>query len=112
MLKGTVLALPNPTDPFVLDTDASDQAIEAELSQIQRRQGRVVSYASFTLTPEQQQYCTTRKELLAIVRSVRLFRHYLLGRQLVVRTDHISLTWLMNFKELQCQLAKWLEAYV
>jgi hypothetical protein len=33
----------------------------------------------------------------------------LLGRHFTVRTDHNSLTWLMNFKEPQGQLARWLE---
>jgi hypothetical protein len=39
----------------------------------------------------------------------RQFRHYLLGRHFTVRTDHNSLTWLMEFKEPQGQLARWLE---
>ena len=61
------------------------------------------------MTPEQQKYCTTRKELLAIIRFSRQFRHFLLGRHFTVRTDHNSLTWLMNFKEPQRQLTRWLE---
>ena len=69
MVSAPVLSLPNATDPFILDTDASDKAIGAELLQVQGGQERATSYASFTLTPEQQKYCTTRKELLAIVRS-------------------------------------------
>ena len=109
MVSAPVLSLPNATDPFILDTDASDKAIGAELLQVQGGQERATSYASFTLTPEQQKYCTTRKELLAIVRFTRLFRHYLLGRRFTVRTDHSSLTWLTNFKEPQGQLARWLE---
>ena len=43
------------------------------------------------------------------VRFTQHFRHYLLGREFVVRTDHSSLQWLVNFKELQGQLARWLE---
>ena len=74
---------------------SSDKSVGAELS--------------LTLTPEQQKYCTTRKELLAIIRFSRQFRHYLLGRHFTVRTYHNSLTWLMNFKEPQGQLARWLE---
>ena len=68
-----------------------------------------MAYASLTLTPEQQNYCTTRKELLAIIRFSRQFRHYLLGRHFTVRTDHNSLTWLMILKEPQGQLARWIE---
>ena len=109
MVRAPVLALLNATDPFILDTDASDKSVGAELIQIQEGEERAVAYGSLTLTPEQQRYCTTRKELLAIIRFSRQFRHYLLGRHFTVRTDHNSLTWLMNFKEPQGQLARWLE---
>jgi hypothetical protein len=63
------LIYPGPmTDPFILDTDASDKSVGAELIQIQEGEERAVAYGSLTLTPEQQKYCTTRKELLAIIR--------------------------------------------
>jgi hypothetical protein len=61
------------------------------------------------LTPTQRNYCTTRKELLAIVYFTRYFRHYLLGRNFLVRTDHGSLAWLMRFWNIGGQLARWLE---
>jgi hypothetical protein len=104
-----VLAYPNDEDLYVLDTDASNFAVAAELSQVQQSRERPISYASFALTPAQQKYCTTRKELLAIVVFTRRFRHYLLGRHFVTRTDHGSLTWLCRFKDLSGQLGRWLE---
>lgn len=61
------------------------------------------------LSSEQRRYCTTRKELLAVVRFTRQFRRYLLGRQFTVRTDHHSLTWLVNFRHPEGQIARWLE---
>ena len=104
-----VLGLPNKEDEFILDTDASDLAVGAELIQVQNGQEKVISYGSFSLTKEQKRYCTTRKELLAIVRFTRLYKYYLLGRPFTIRTDHSSLIWLMNFKEPQGQLARWME---
>jgi hypothetical protein len=56
--------------------DASAHAICAELIQVQDGRERVVTYASYTLSPEQRRYCTTRRELLVIVRFTRQFRHY------------------------------------
>ncbi|XP_041376682.1 uncharacterized protein LOC121389136 [Gigantopelta aegis] len=109
LVSTPVLTLPNKDDPFILDTDASDKAIGAELSQLQNGIERTVAYASCSLTSEQKKYCTTRKELLAVVKFTRQFRHYLLGRRFLVRTDHNSLTWLLNFKQPQGQLARWLE---
>jgi len=61
MVRAPVLALPNATDPFILDTDASDRSVWTELIQVQGGEEREVAYASLTLTPEQQKYCTTRK---------------------------------------------------
>lgn len=79
------------------------------LLQVQNGVERVLCYGSYTLSPEQKRYCTTRKELLAVVRFTRQFRHYLLGRSFTIRTDHSSLTWLLHFKEPQGQIARWLE---
>ncbi|GFO16517.1 Pol polyprotein [Plakobranchus ocellatus] len=104
-----VLGIPSTDDPFILDTDASDVAIGAELIQLQAGVERVIGYGSYTLSKEQRNYCTTRKELLAVVRFIRQFRPYLLGRHFKVRMDHNSLRWLTNFKEPQGQLARWLE---
>ena len=81
----------------------------AVLSQVQNGQERVIAFESVALTPEQKRYCTTRKELLAVIKFTRQFRHYLLGRPFIVRSDHSSLQWIMNFKNPNHQLARWLE---
>ena len=104
-----VLTMPTLDDEFILDTDASGDAIGAELIQLQEGEERVIAYGSMSLAPEQRRYCVTRLELLALVRFTRHYRHYLLGRQFTVRTDHHSLLWLLNFKYPQGQLARWIE---
>ncbi|VDI36546.1 Hypothetical predicted protein [Mytilus galloprovincialis] len=109
LVNSSVLAYPDPEATFILDTDASDKTIGAELSQLQDGKERTISFSSKVLTPAQKKYCTTRKELLAIVTFTRQYRHYLLGNQFVVRTDHNSLTWLLNFKNIEGQLARWIE---
>ena len=104
-----ILAYPNATDIFILDTDASGTAMGAVLSQLQDGDEKVISYESYVLTPEQHKYCITRRELLAVVRFTRQFCHYLLGCKFYLRTDHNSLTWLLRFKYIAGQLARWLE---
>ena len=110
MLSAPVLSYPNSTGTFILDVDASDVAIGAELSQIQDGQERVIAYGSQSLSAVQRRYCVTRKELLALVKFLNHFRFYLLGRFFRVRMDHNSLIWLMRFKNVEGQLARWLEA--
>ena len=109
LTSAPMLGLPNNYHSFILDTDLSNYAIGGELIQVQGGEKRVVAYGSYALTPEQINYCTTHKELLAVIIFTRQFRHYLLGRQFLVRTNHSSLRWLLNFKEPDGQLARWLE---
>ena len=105
-----VLAYPDYTKPFLLDTDASDSGIGAVLSQEDDHgRERVIAYASRLLSKSERQYCVTRREMLAVVVFTKHFRLFLLGHNLTLRTDHGSLTWLKNFKEPEGQTARWLE---
>ena len=100
---------------FILDTDSSDYAIGGCMSQMQwcdKAEAEVekpIAFASKSLDKSQRKYCTTRKKLLAVLTFVQQFRHYLLGRQFLIRTDHSSLRWLMSFKSPTDQMARWLE---
>ncbi|KAF7695155.1 hypothetical protein HF521_006878, partial [Silurus meridionalis] len=104
-----ILGYPMDSGDLVLDTDASNFGIGAVLSQQQKGEERVLAYGSRSLTPTEQNYCTTRRELLAVVEFTAHFRQYLLGRPFTVRTDHSSLQWLLRMREPEGQLARWLE---
>nr|VZI51219.1 unnamed protein product [Spirometra erinaceieuropaei] len=108
-----ILAFPdisNDAGKFILDTDASDTAIGAVLSQ-QQSDGteRVIQYLSRSLTKAERRYCVTRKGMLALTHFVEECRPYLQYRPFVVRTDHSALTWLRNFKNPEGQVARWQE---
>ena len=94
---------------FILDADSSNDALGSVLSQEQDGQERVISYYSKCYSKTERRYCTTRKELLAVVCSIKHFHHYLYGRHFKVRSDHGSLRWLMNFKICEGQLARFME---
>ena len=110
LMTTPILAFPDHSRHFMLDTDASDTGIGAILSQVQDDGGEaVIAYASRSLSRQEQRYCVTRRELLAVVEFIHHFRHYLLGVHFTLRTDHGSLVWIQNFKEPEGQLARWLE---
>ena len=109
LVEAPILAHPDFTKPFILDVDACDRSIGAVLSQKTELGERVIAYGNKTLTKSEQHYCVTRKELLALVYFVKYFRHYLYGKKFLVRTDHGSLRWLMNFKNPEGQVARWIE---
>lgn len=98
LCNAPILAMPDFTKPFSLDTDASNFAIGAVHSQVIDGKERPIAYASLTLSKAEKQYCVTRKELLAVVHFCKYFKHYLYGKRFTVRTDHGSLRWLMRFK--------------
>ena len=93
LINYPVLAPPMSGGYYVVDTDASNFAAGAVLQQYQNGILRVIAYVSRTFGPAEVQYCTTRKELAAVIFALREFRHYLLGvKEFTVRTDHGALT--------------------
>ena len=94
---------------MILDTDASDEAIGAGLSQVQDGREKVIAYASRRLNSAECIYCITRRELLAVVAFVKQFRPHILGRHFVIRTDHAALQWLRRVPEPIGQQARWQE---
>ena len=103
-----ILAYLRGGDNFILDTDESAFGIGAVLSEVQDGQEKVIAYASKTLSKTQRGYCTTYRELLAAVFFIKHFRTYLGAHRFVLRTDHSSLQWLLNFKDAENMLARWL----
>ena len=97
--EAPILMFPRRNGKFILDTDASHEAVGAVLSQIQDGEEKVIAYASHALSKHEIQYCVTRKELLAVYKYVKHFSHYLMGQKFLIRTDHRALTWMLNWKK-------------
>ncbi|KAJ8391351.1 hypothetical protein AAFF_G00089810 [Aldrovandia affinis] len=98
LITAPVLAYPDTNRPFILDMDASNVGVGAILSQPSDSGEQVIAYYSCALNKTEWNYCVTRRELLAVIAALRHFRPYLHVTRFLVRTDHASLTWLMNFK--------------
>ena len=113
-LKGALtnpdfIALPTHDGEFILDCDACNTGIGAVLSQVQDGHERVVAYGSRSLSKAEKNFCVTDKELLAIRFFIEYYRHYLLGRQFTVRSDHRALHWLFSMKNPNNRIARWIE---
>jgi len=83
--------------------------VGAVLSQVQDGREVVVAYYSKALLAPEKNYCTTRRELLAVVKAVKHFRPYLYRHTFRLRTDHASLIWLCRRAEPSSQVARSLE---
>ena len=75
-------------------TDACKEGIGGILTQ----NGHVIFYESRNLKEHEKNYDTHDLELAAIVHALKMWRHYLMGREFELRIDHHGLKYLLNNK--------------
>ena len=92
MSSPQVLTLPNFTQTFVVECDASGNGIGAVLQQNRRP----IAFFSQALGPKNQALSTYERELIAIVHAVRKWQNYLQGRHFIIKTDHSSLKYFLG----------------
>jgi hypothetical protein len=106
MTSPPVLILPNFSLPFEVECDASGRGIGAVLMQ----QRQPVAFFSKALSDGNLAKSVYEKELMALVLCIQHWRHYLLGKEFIVYTDHKSLKHFLQQKvtspDQQCWLAK------
>ncbi|XP_044316714.1 uncharacterized protein LOC123037923 [Drosophila rhopaloa] len=107
LTEAPVLACPDFTRKFQLQTDASDYGLGAVLTQQAEEGERVVAYASRRLVKSEENYSATEKECLAIVWAIRKLRCYLEGYRFDVITDHLALKWLNTIENPTGRIARW-----
>ena len=112
LISAPILAYPMDDCQYILDTDASNYALGAVLSQLQPDENgklieRPIAYYSKRFNDAEKHYCARRRELLAIVKSVKQFSPYIRGTRFIIRTDHASLRYIKTVKELPSQFHRW-----
>ena len=78
------MALPDLKQPFEIQTDTSDYAMGANLLQ----HGKPISFHSKKFNGAAINYPTYDKEFYALVQSVKKWKHYLMGKETIIHTDH------------------------
>ncbi|GKF09159.1 putative reverse transcriptase domain-containing protein, partial [Tanacetum coccineum] len=73
------------------------------------QQGKVIAYASRQLKIHENNYTTHDLELGAVVFALKIWRHYLYGTKSVIYTDHKSLQYIFDQKELNMHQRRWIE---
>ncbi|KAM8702049.1 hypothetical protein ACLKA7_001964 [Drosophila subpalustris] len=107
LTEAPVLACPDFSEKFVLQTDASDCGLGAVLTQQHQGAERVIAYVSRRLVKAEENYSATEKECLAIVWAIRKLRCYLEGYRFDVVTDHLALKWLNSIDNPTGRIARW-----
>ncbi|MBW0483574.1 hypothetical protein O181_023289 [Austropuccinia psidii MF-1] len=101
----------NPSLPAFVETDASDYALGAVLSQVNDSGKHPIAFDSCKLLPAELNYEIHDKELLGIVWALKRWIAFLLSLSdsFEVLTDHSSLQYFMSSKVLTCCQACWAE---
>ncbi|GJP86133.1 hypothetical protein CLOP_g16197 [Closterium sp. NIES-67] len=94
LMSTPVLRIADPDRPFEVITDASDIAIGAVLMQDFGNGLQPITYESRKMQSAERNYPVHDKEMLAIIHAFKIWRCYLTGADLTVRTDHKSLQYL------------------
>src|SRR5271170_4503736 len=114
-LKGSfttapVLIMPNPEKQYIIECDASDFATGAVLSQ-KDNQGKTkpIAFRSSGMSPAERNYEIYDKGLLAIIRALEDWRHYLEGatEPVLILTDHQNLQYFATARTLTRRQARW-----
>ncbi|XP_074271803.1 uncharacterized protein LOC141595737 [Silene latifolia] len=105
LCEAPVLALPDFSQPFEVECDASGVGIGAVL----RQGNRPVAFFSEKLGGARLKYCTYDKEFYAIVRALMYWSHYLRPSHFILHSDHESLKYINGQQNLSPRHAKWVE---
>jgi hypothetical protein len=87
MTSTPVLALPDFTQPFVIETDACDKGVGVVLAQ----NGHPISFFSKALSVSNQRLSTYEKEFLVVLMAVDKWHNYLNRHLFMIQIDRKSL---------------------
>ena len=102
MSRALVLAMPDFSKPFIIETDALSFRLGPVLLQ------RPITFYSYTLSAQTKFKSVYEKELMAIVFVVIKWSPYLLGRHFVVHTDQQSLKYLLEQRVIGVEHQRWI----
>jgi transposase InsO family protein len=114
LVSAPVLRPPDFAKAFHVWPDACQIAVGAVLTQLGVDGHQPIAFLSKKFNDAEKNYSTTEREILAIVHSLREWRCYLHGSEVVVHSDHRPLEYLRNHKNPGGRRVRWileLEAY-
>ena len=105
-----ILAIPDIDREMRVEADASDYTTGGVLStKCKDSKWRPVAFISKLLNTTERNYEIHNKEILAVIRCLKAWRHYLERTKLEFKiwTDHKNLQYFMMSQKLNCKQARW-----
>nr|GEY22725.1 putative reverse transcriptase domain-containing protein [Tanacetum cinerariifolium] len=105
LCSAPIKALPEGSEDFVVYCDASIKSLGTVLMQREK----VIAYGSRQLKVHEKNYTTHDLELGAVVFALKIWRHYLYETKCTMFTDHKSIQYILDHKELNMRQRRWLQ---
>ena len=99
------MALSTDTGNFTVYCDASKIGLGCVLMQ----NGRVIAYALRKLRKHEMNYPTHDLKLATVIFALKIWRHHLYGEKCEIYTDHKSLQYIQQQKDLNLRQRRWIE---
>jgi hypothetical protein len=99
LCSSLVLHLPDLSQPFEIESDTS----QYDIGFIVKQGGHPITYHSETLSKAKKNYSTYDKEFYSLVQALKQWRHYLLGKETILHTDHHPLIFINSQLNIQEQ---------
>ena len=104
LTTASLLKITDPKKDFVVCTDACNEGLGGVLTQ----EGHIIAYESRKLKPHEKNYATYDLELDAIIHSLKMWHHHLIGKMVLVMSDNISLKYLFDQQNMNARKTRWL----
>ena len=105
--KAPVLKLPDIEGEFLIQTDASDDAMGCVLMQEHNGDKHPVSYASKKFSERERKYSVEERECLAMVWGIQKYNRFLYGKEFIIETDHCGLQYLKTGSIRNARVMRW-----
>jgi hypothetical protein len=96
LCSAPILSLLDLQDPFEIETDALEYVVGVILTQ----HDHPVAYHSETISDVVRKYPTYDKEMYSIVQACHHWRHYIMGKETIIHTDHKNLLFMQTQAKL------------
>ena len=107
IIQAPILQYPDTTKPYIVYTDASNDACGAQLSQIHNKTEFLVAFLSHTFTDTQRRWSTPEQEAYGIYFAIKKWNYYLQGADIILRNDHKPLAQFLNGKNKNTKINRW-----
>ena len=107
IIQAPILRYPDTTKPYIVYTDAPDDARRAQLSQMHEEAKFPVAFLSHTFTDTQRRWSMPEQEAYGIYFAIKKWNYYLQGADIIVRNDHKPLAWFLNGKNENTKINRW-----